>query len=334
MAVGLLLALFAVAGLADATQQSLIRKDPANANDMRPMEASRHQYDQIPVPSPAAAALFHADTLSPSPTVTPAPSSAAACSGAESDFSGRAFRFGQSGTNICQSDGNTAGAGGYDCRVGRKILCEYAGQKMGFTIGDNTTGPWGASPAGGSPFELVLDDNDRPSLNYPQGCFNVESQSSVFWNPGGIAPTQQTSTSRPICHRPKYFMGTANTSNGDCDGTAATGDSGAASDYVQVLNSTECETAALVLAKDLDDEDFLYGQASPAPSADSKVNPAGKSNYNQWPKGCFWAYTDEKVKFNVPQDADPTGLAATGGTTIGTLGIPICKLNPAHYPYG
>lgn len=340
MAVGPLLALFAVAGLADATQQSLIRKDPANANDMRPMEARRHQYDQIPVPSPAAAALFHANTVTGAP-VTPAPSNSADASGSEADFSDRAFRLGQSGTNICQSDGNTAGAGGYDFRVARKILCEFAAQKMGYTAGHNTTGPWGTSP--GSPFVLVLDDMDRPSLNYPQYCFNVETQSSVFWNPVGIPPTQQTSTSRPVCHRERFFLGTPNTTNGNCDGSSATGDSGAAGDYVQVLKPEECRTAAFALSKDIDDTDFTYGQASPAPSADPTENPPGKSNYNQWPKGCFIAYTDERVKFNVPQDAsgtpqsdtanqvDPTGLAATGGTTIGTLGIPICKLNPAHY---
>lgn len=204
----------------------------------------------------------------------------------ESDFCDEAFVYGSYGTSDCGTDAAVS-------PIEREELCSDAADVMHLSRG---------KPAEGMPFEVNLNYYDV----YPRGCFKKDGEDTLWFNPFGALPANPAGDSKPVCHRPKYVLGTNDTNDGGFS---------ADDDYGRLLDEDECRTFAECLGH-CSPEEFRVGVNASWPSHDERPASSGLAWYDKRPKGCFINPDDNCVYFNVPQDAEPTE----------PVGAPVCKI--------
>lgn len=189
----------------------------------------------------------------------------------EKDFCDENYIIGNRGTGNCTDS----------LPVHRESMCMVAATAMGVEQGRPPT----------NPFEI-----DRAYWEvYPKGCFKKDGDTPLWYNPYGAYPDQPLQGS-PICHRPKYKLGTKDTNDGGCTG-----------DYSKILDENTCRTFAECKGH-CAPEEFRVGIAATVPGNDaSRPGDAGEAFYDQRPKGCFRHFKDGCIYFNVPRHAEPSG---------------------------
>jgi len=128
------------------------------------------------------------------------------------DLCGLSYLYGTEDTNNCSAGHN----GGVS--VNSITMCRDAAQKLGFPAG---------KPAEGFNFSVT----DHFFEVYPRNCFKNDAEDVLWFNPYGTWP--ELPKGLPICHRPKFKLGTPSTDAGDCTG-----------DYEKITDVEECRTYA------------------------------------------------------------------------------------------
>lgn len=203
----------------------------------------------------------------------------------EKDLCDEAYLYGLAGSNDC---GTTA-------PIEREELCTDAATVLGLTRG---------KPKEGKPFEV----DSRYYDVYPRGCFKKDTDDTLWFNPFGAMPANPGSDSKPVCHRPRYFLGTNDTNDEGCTEADA---------YHRILNEDDCRTFAECKGHCAPPE-FRVGVEASKPSKDERPAGSGPEGYDNRPKGCFINPDDKCVYFNVPKEG--------GADPASPKGTPVCKI--------
>lgn len=198
----------------------------------------------------------------------------------ESDYCDEDYILGTRGTDDCPQSRP----------VERETMCVDAAIRMGVSRGNEPR----------YPFEV-----GRPYFEvYPRGCFKKNGDTPLWYNPFG-ALSNNTLEGTPVCHRPKYKLGSNDTNDGGCTGN-----------YTKVLNETACRTFAECKGH-CSPYEFRVGIAATVPGTDERPADSGAEFYDKRPKGCFRHHGDGCIYFNVPRDAEPAGTIQ---------GAPVCMI--------
>jgi len=216
----------------------------------------------------------------------------------EQDLCDENYLYGAAGQNLCGDANETL----------REEMCTYAAQVL---FGANARG----NPPN-YPFSIGTTWQDYR----PRGCFRMDGEDRLFYNPFGAWPSNVSSTSRPVCHRPKYRLGTHDTNDGGTFCAAADD-----YDYTRLVDETACRTFAECTGH-CAPEEFRVGIAATTPGTDERPANSGAEWYDKRPKGCFINADDGCVYFNVPQTNDDGTAKEPAGTITG---IPVCHI-PQH----
>jgi len=170
-------------------------------------------------------------------------------------------------------------------------------------------------PTGRESHQFDVNQDD-----YPEGCFKKEGEDVMWYNEYGgqiVNPLNAQSLhpftlalAVPLCHRPRYKMGTNDTNDGGCTGV-----------WSRVMTEDQCRTFQ-TCSSHTRIEEWRLGVVAPTPSDDQR--PPGAAVYDDFPSGCIISHHDNRVYFNVPQTAadgsvvQPTLLPGSAG------GVPIC----------